>query len=142
MEKIMSISYTNRIESIRATQLKGFFVGWSDHPDPEAHLEILRGSFHTWLALDKDKCVGFINALSDGVFYAYIPLLEVLPKYQSKGIGKKLAKLMLETLKDMYAIDIVCDESVAPFYDKLGLSRCVGMIKRNHENQGTAIESS
>ncbi len=134
----MSISYTDRIESIRATQLKGFFVGWSDHPDPEAHLEIIRGSYRVWLALEKDKCVGFITALSDGVFYAYIPLLEVLPEYQSKGIGKKLAKLMLETLKDMYAIDIVCDESVASFYDKLGLSRSVGMIKRNHENQGTA----
>jgi ribosomal protein S18 acetylase RimI-like enzyme len=137
-EMKMSISYTNRIESISATQLKGFFVGWSDHPDPEAHLEILRGSYRAWLALEKDKCVGFINALSDGVFYAYIPLLEVLPNYQSKGIGKKLVKLMLETLQDMYAIDIVCDDSVASFYDKLGLSRCVGMIKRNHENQGTA----
>ena len=134
----MTITYTNRIESVSAGQLSGFFVGWPDHPDPEAHLEILRGSHTVWLAFDNNQCVGFINSLSDGVFYAYIPLLEVLPNYQGKGIGKELVTRMLESLSDMYAIDIVCDESVALFYDKLGLSRCVGIVKRNYENQGTA----
>ena len=134
----MRIAYTDEAESVSAEQLSGFFVGWPNHPDPEAHLEILHGSHAVWLAFDNDRCVGFINALSDGVFYAYIPLLEVLPDYRGKGIGKELVTRMLESLSDMYAIDIVCDESVASFYDKLGLSRCVGMVKRNYENQGTA----
>lgn len=134
----MKIVYTNRIESVSAGQLTGFFVGWPAHPDPEAHLEILRASHTVWLAFHNDQCVGFVNALSDGVFYAYIPLLEVLPYYQGKGIGKELVTRMLESLSGMYAIDIVCDESVASFYDKLGLSRCVGMVRRNYENQGTA----
>ena len=133
----MRIAYTDKVESVSAEQLTGFFVGWPDHPDPEAHLEILRGSHTVWLAFDNNQCVGFINALSDGVFYAYIPLLEVLPDYRGKGIGKELVTRMLETLSDMYAIDIVCDESVASFYAKLGLSRCVGMVRRNYENQGT-----
>ena len=134
----MKIVYTNRIESVSAGQLTGFFVGWPAHPDPEAHLEILRASHTVWLAFHNDQCVGFINALSDGVFYAYIPLLEILPSYQGRGIGKELLTRMLESLSDMYAIDIVCDESVAPFYDRLGLSRCVGMVRRNYGNQGTA----
>lgn len=133
----MKIVYTNRIESVSAGQLTGFFVGWAAHPDPEAHLEILRASHTVWLAFHNDQCVGFINALSDGVFYAYIPLLEILPSYQGRGIGKELLTRMLESLSGMYAIDIVCDESVAPFYDRLGLSRCVGMVRRNYENQGT-----
>ena len=132
----MTITYTSRVESVSAGQLSGFFVGWPAHPDPEAHLEILRASHAVWLAFDNDQCVGFINALSDGVFYAHIPLLEVLPKYQGKGIGKELLTRMLQSLSDMYAVDIVCDESVASFYDKMGLSRCVGMVKRNYENQG------
>jgi ribosomal protein S18 acetylase RimI-like enzyme len=134
----MEITYTNKIESVNAKQLEGFFVGWSNRPNPETHLEILRGSYAIWLALDQNQCVGFINALSDSVFYAYIPLLEVLPDYQGKGIGKELAQRMIETLEMMYAVDIVCDESVAPFYDKIGFSRCVGMVKRNYKNQGTA----
>ena len=134
----MSITYTDRIDSLKPDQLQGFFVGWPEHPDPETHLEILRGSYATWLALDQERCVGFINALSDGLFYAYIPLLEVLPEYQGQGIGTELVRRMLETLESMYAIDIVCDESVAPFFKAMGFDRCAGMVKRNYVNQGAA----
>ncbi|MBE0431255.1 MAG: GNAT family N-acetyltransferase [Dehalococcoidia bacterium] len=132
------ITYTDSIGSMRAAQLKGFFVGWPTHPDPKTHIEILRRSYAVWLALDGDRCVGFINALSDGVFYAYIPLLEVLPDYRSRGIGRELVTRMLTSLGHMYAIDVVCDEAVAPFYDKLGFSRCVGTVKRNRQNQQAA----
>ena len=132
----MSINYTNQIESLSAIQLGGFFVGWSNHPTPEVHLNILRNSFAVWIALDDERCVGFINAISDKVFYAYIPLLEVLPKYQGKGIGRELIRRMLTNLKDMYAIDICCDEEIVPFYTKIGFSKCNGMVKRNYANQG------
>jgi ribosomal protein S18 acetylase RimI-like enzyme len=134
----MSITYTNKIDVLKLDQLQGFFVGWPKHPDPEAHLEILRGSYAAWIALDRDRCVGFINGLSDGVFYAHIPLLEVLPEYQGQGIGTELVRRMLRTLESMYAIDIVCDESVTPFYEAIGFDRCVGMVKRNYINQGAA----
>jgi GNAT superfamily N-acetyltransferase len=134
----MAIKYTDSIESVNPGQLRGFFVGWLDHHDPQTHLDILRRSYAVWLAFDDDQCVGFANAVSDGVFCAHIPLLEVLPEYQGKGIGKELLRRMLESLSDMYAIDIVCDEAVAPFYDKLGFSRCVGMVKRNHQKQRAA----
>lgn len=136
----MSITYTDRIESLSAKQLQGYFVGWPDHPDPEAHLEILHGSYAIWLAFNGDRCVGFINALSDGVFYAYIPLLEVLPEYQGQGIGTELVRRMTRSLESMYAIDIVCDESVVPFYKAIGFAQCVGMVKRNFSNQGAPKE--
>ena len=135
---MMLITYTDKIGFLSAKQLQGFFVDWPDHPDPEAHLEILRGSYTAWIALDQGRCVGFINALSDGIFYAYVPLLEVLPEYQGQGIGTELVRRMLRTLEGMYAIDIVCDESVAPFYKAIGFDRCVGMVKRNYINQGAA----
>lgn len=132
----MTVRYTDNIEGIQAGQLTGFFVGWPAHPDPEKHREILEGSHAVWLALDGDRCVGFINAISDGVYAAFIPLLEVLPEYQGQGIGRALARRMLETLHGMYAVDIVCDDSVAPFYDRLGLTRCTAMVRRNYAHQG------
>lgn len=132
----MAIAYTSDVQSLTADQLAGFFVGWPEHPDADTHLRILHESHTAWLALDGGRCVGFINALSDGVFYAYIPLLEVLPEYQGQGIGTELLRRMIETLSCMYAIDVVCDESVAPFYAARGFGRCAGMIKRNHANQG------
>jgi ribosomal protein S18 acetylase RimI-like enzyme len=118
--------------------MAGFFVGWLEYPDPETHLQILRNSYAVWLAFDHERCVGFINALSDGVFYAYIPLLEVLPEYQGQGIGTELVWRMIDTLGVMYAIDVVCDESVASFYTAKGFGRCAGMVKRNYANQGAA----
>ena len=69
-----------------------------------------------------------------------IPLLEVLPEYQGQGIGTELMQRMLETLDTMYAVDIVCDESAAQFYDAKGFFRCVGMVKRNYANQGAKNE--
>ena len=134
----MAITYTNNMDSLTANQLVGFFVGWPGHPDPVTHLGILRGSYAAWLAFDRHRCVGFINALSDGVFYAHIPLLEVLPDYQHQGIGTELVRRMIDTLGSMYAIDIVCDESAACFYTAKGFDRCAGMIKRNRANQGAA----
>ena len=134
----MTVLYTNSPQSVTAEQLSGFFVGWPAHPDPQTHLEILRRSHAVWLAFDGDQCVGFVNALSDGVFYAYVPLLEVLPGYQGKGIGQELMKRMLDSLSGMYAIDVVCDEAVAPFYDRMGFSRCAGMIRRDYRNQNVA----
>jgi GNAT superfamily N-acetyltransferase len=129
------IRYTDTLDGIEADRLTGFFVGWPAHPDPERHLEILRGSHAVWLALDGDRVVGFINAISDGVYAAFIPLLEVLPEYQGRGTGRELAERMLQTLENMYAVDIVCDDAVAPFYEKLGLSRCTAMVRRNYDRQ-------
>lgn len=116
--------------------LEGFFVGWPKHPSPLTHYEILKNSFSVWIALDGERCVGFINALSDWVFYSYIPLLEVLPDYQGKGIGSELLSRMVQALDEMYAIDIVCDESIESFYTQKGFSGLVGTVKRNYQNQG------
>jgi len=130
----MTISYTNNIELINANDLEGFFIGWPNPPSEDVHYEILKGSFKVWLALEDGKCVGFINAISDGTLSAFIPLLEVLPDYQHKGIGKALVEKMLDELKDVYSIDLVCDDSVAAFYEKLEFHSCVGMSIRNYEN--------
>lgn len=52
----MAIIYTDSLESLEADDLTGFFVGWPQHPDPVAHLRILRGSHKVWLALDGRRC--------------------------------------------------------------------------------------
>lgn len=130
----MTITYTDNIELIYASHLDGFFVGWAICPSKEMHYQVLKGSFKVWPALEDRKCVGFINAISDGALTAFIPLLEVLPEYQNKGIGKALIERMCLDLKNKYSIDIVCDRSVVPFYEKLGFQQCIGMSIRHYEN--------
>jgi len=132
------ISYSDSIEAIGSDALAGFFVGWPNPASPETHLRILQGSYKVWLALDGGKVVGFITAISDGVLAAFIPLLEVLPEYQGRGIGPELTRRMLDSLKHLYSIDLICDEDVQPFYEKLGMRRYSGMIYRYYENQAGA----
>ena len=135
----MEIIYSNRVYQLNPNQLQGFFVGCHKKPTAETHLEILQKSYSAWIALYNNSCVGFINALSDDVFYAHIPLLEVLQKYRGYGIGTELVKRMLDTLDNMYAIDIICDETLVPFYKGLELKKSVGMVVRNYKNQSVVL---
>jgi len=128
------------VESIRADQLNGFFVGWPNPPSPETHLRLLTNSDEIVLAIDDQtkQVVGFITAISDGVLSAYIPHLEVLPDYQGQGIGSQLVEAMLSKLSGMYMIDLVCDPPLQAFYERFGLQRASAMIKRNYQRQSGA----
>ncbi|MGI8688442.1 MAG: GNAT family N-acetyltransferase [Thermomicrobiales bacterium] len=132
------IVYTDSLEGITADALRGgFFVGWPNPPDAETHLRLLKGGDHVFLALDDATAnvVGFVTAISDGVTCAYIPHLEVLPPYQGQGIGMELMRRMLDTLRELYMIDLLCDEEVQPFYARLGMRPTTGMMVRNYDRQ-------
>lgn len=132
------LHYVDTIENITARQLSGgFFEGWQNPPDPATHLRILQNSYRVWLTIDdrSDQVVGFINAISDGVLSAFIPLLEVLPGYRQMDIGTELTRRMLASLSHLYSVDLVCDMTVRPFYERLGGRAYTAMIWRNRENQ-------
>lgn len=123
--------YIYSLEELSPSQLEGFCVGWSQPLSGQRLLDVLRGSYRVVLAVEDDQVVGFINAISDGVLSAYLPLLEVRPEFQGRGIGTELARRMLDELQELYMVDLCCDESVVPFYERLGLVRVHGMVRRN-----------
>ena len=129
--------YISSLEGISSEMLTGFFVGWNSHPSTDKHLEMLHNSYKVVLAIDdnSNQVVGFISAISDGVLSAYIPLLEVLPAYQNKGIGQELVSCMLDELQDIYMIDLICDEELQAYYERLGMLRSTGMVVRNYKFQ-------
>jgi len=129
------ISYTDSAAGITPEDLRGFFEGWPDPPSPETHLRLLADSDEVMLALDDETghVVGFINAISDGILSAYIPLIEVLPAYQGRGIGSELAQRMLDKLKDLYMVDLICDPQLQPFYARLGMRPASGMMLRHYD---------
>lgn len=131
------ISYTNSVEELTSDQLHGFFVGWPKPPSPQTHLALLQNSAHVVLAVDEEtgNVVGFVTAISDEVLTAHIPLLEVLPAYQGRGIGGELMRRVLGELSKLYAVDLLCDTELQPFYESLGMRRAVGMMVRNYERQ-------
>ena len=133
----MNITYVSSTKDVTPDRLQGFFVGWPNPPSPETHLRILEGSDRVILADDdtSNKVVGFTTAITDGVISASIPHLEVLPDFQRQGIGSELVRRLLSTLKNYYAIDLICDPDVQPFYARLGLQPHTAMLLRNYHHQ-------
>lgn len=133
------IEYTDHLDNVREEHLHGFFVGWPDPPTTAVHLRLLRGSSHVLLAVERDgegsgdRVVGFVTAISDGALAAYMPLLEVLPEYQGRGIGSELVRRMLDILHAHYMIDVVCDAELVPFYERFGLRPARAMVIRNYD---------
>ncbi|NGP58955.1 GNAT family N-acetyltransferase [Paenibacillus thiaminolyticus] len=129
--------YKNSLDGITSGMLQGFFVDWPSPPAPDTHLRLLKQSSKVILAVDEtaNRVVGFITAISDGILSAYIPLLEVLPTYKNKGIGKELVTRMLTELDDIYMIDLCCDDDLVPYYDQFGMRKTNGMILRNYTRQ-------
>lgn len=133
----MKLTYRETLDGISPETLAGFFVGWPNPPAAETHLRLLLGSSAVILAVDEDagRVVGFVTALTDGVLTAFLPLLEVLPAYQGQGIGRELVRRMLARLNHLYSIDLVCDEELIPFYERLGFQPGRAMLLRNYRNQ-------
>ena len=117
------IDYTDSLDGIEPRHLDGFFVGWPHPPSPETHLRLLAGSDHFVLAIDREtgQVVGFVTALTDGVLSGFIPLLEVLPAYQGRGVGRALMTRMLDRLRNLPNVGLLFDPDVVPFYERLGM---------------------
>jgi len=130
-----NITFSDSADSINQESLQGFFVGWDNPPTPETHLKLLKESTYRVVALDGEKVVGFITAITDKTLAAYIPSLEVLPQYQKMGIGQELVKRMLANLDGYYMIDLLCDQELQPFYETLGMQKAQGMRIRNYGSQ-------
>ena len=69
--------------------------------------------------------------LGDGGTVAFISLLEVLPAWRGRGIGSELVRRVLDRYRDRYAIDLVCDDDVVPFYERLGGTAGRAILWRN-----------
>jgi ribosomal protein S18 acetylase RimI-like enzyme len=130
------IEYRESTAALEADQLAGgFFEDWPSPPSPELHLAHLRSSEVAIVAIDVDtgQVVGFVTAIGDGAFAAFIPLLEVLPAYRGRGIGTELMRMILARLGDRYSIDLVCDSGLVAFYDGLGGSPGSAVSWRNRD---------
>jgi GNAT superfamily N-acetyltransferase len=119
-------------DGVGVDDLDGFFVGWPEPPSPERRLAILLAADEVVVARCNEKLIGFVTAITDGVFAASIPLVEVLPEWQGRGIGRLLMNAMLDRLAGCYAIDLACDDDVVAFYERLGGTRLNAMSWRNH----------
>lgn len=123
------------LEGITPANLHGFFEGWPNPPTPETLHRMLAGSHRIALAVEGGQVIGFVNAISDGVLCAYIPLLEVRPQWRGQGVASRLMRSLFAQLDGLYMIDTACDDGLVPFYERFGMTRGNAMIRRDYARQ-------
>ncbi|MFN8022990.1 MAG: GNAT family N-acetyltransferase [Acidimicrobiales bacterium] len=133
-----SVSISFGVEGLRPDDLDGFFVGWPDPPSLDDQLGILAAADEVVVArTDDGTVIGFATAITDRRFAAYVPLVEVLPEHQGRRVGSQLVEALLDRLRTCYMIDLVCDDDVVPFYERLGGTRLAAMAWRNYDRLHT-----
>lgn len=125
------VEYRDSVEGLTSYDFEGFCIGWGRPLTGAELLRVLQGSHYVGVALRGGRVIGFVNAVSDGVFMAFIPLLEVRPDEQGQGIGSELVRRAMERYRDFYGVDLLCDEGLTPFYSRLGMTPVSGMVFRN-----------
>lgn len=133
MADLTGIAFAEDAAAVGPDEVEGFFAGWPKHPDGERFQRILRGSYCVVIARDEQsgRLVGFVNAISDGELTAHIPLLEVVPEFQGRGIGSELMRRMLARLAVLPMVDLTCDPELVPYYEGFGMRQVSGMVVRN-----------
>ncbi len=123
----MEITYKN-INDFKQSDLQELFlsVEWSSGHYPEKLVIAMKNFETVYTAWDKDKLVGLICAMDDGVMTAYIHYLLVNPDYQDMGIGKKLVEKMKDRYKDYLRIVIVAYNEEIGFYESCGFEKADG----------------
>ncbi|HOO75460.1 MAG TPA: GNAT family N-acetyltransferase [Tepiditoga sp.] len=73
-------------------------------------------------AWDKDRLIGMVRAVGDGVFILYVQDLIVLSGYRNKGIGKELLRRITMKYFGCRKKIIVCDKEdrIYKYYIKNG----------------------
>ena len=134
---LYSLRFQSDLNNTGPEHLQGFFEGWPDPPSADTLHRTLTASYRVSLAVDAQsgEVAGFIQAISDGILTAFIPLLEVRPAFRGQGTGQALVTHLLAQLDHLYAVDLSCDEELTPFYERLGFTPGRAMIRRRYSRQ-------
>jgi N-acetylglutamate synthase-like GNAT family acetyltransferase len=84
----------------------------------------LSKSSFTVTAYEDNKVIGFARAISDGLFYATIYDVAVLPAYKNKGIGRKLVSNITKQCNDsgIITVNLFAAKGTDSFYSHLGFT--------------------
>lgn len=105
-------------------------MGWPVSPVEDKFRSVLTHAPYVELAIDGNRLIGFVYAHTDGEISAYVPLLEVLPDYQRRGVATELVTRLLARLAHFYMVDLTCDDDMLPFYARFQLLKTNALMRR------------
>ena len=100
-------------------------VGWTNYTScPEMLEEAYKNSLCILGAFEKEKLVGVVRVVGDGISIVFVQDILVLPEYQRQGVGSALMRAILEKYASAYQVELLTDstEKSKAFYSSVGLA--------------------
>lgn len=99
-------------------------VGWTNYTScPEMLEEAYKNSLCILGTFEKEKLVGVVRVVGDGISIVFVQDILVLPQYQRQGVGSALMRAILKKYASVYQVELLTDstEKSKAFYSSVGL---------------------
>lgn len=117
-----------------------FRSAWKNHVDRE-FARVLESSLGYVCAYKEDRLVGFVNVAWDGGVHGFLVNTTVEPRYQHRGVGRKLVKKAIEIAESagLEWLHVDYEPELSEFYEECGFeSTSAGLLNLRGAEPPTA----